>query len=64
MSAEVIATRIRWGILVLPVAGLLSIVGAVLLGPYIDPTVDPEAFSEQSASASYAWGVLLLVVGQ
>jgi hypothetical protein len=31
MSAEVIATRIKWGVLILPVAGLIGILGVALL---------------------------------
>jgi len=62
ISAEVIATRIKWGVLALPVAGLIGILGTALLGPIVDPTVDPQTFSEQSLSASYAWSTLLLSV--
>ncbi len=62
MSAEVIDTRIKWGVLILPVAGLIGILGVALPGPNVDPTVDPQTYSEQSLSASYAWSVLLLSV--
>ncbi len=52
MPARRVASRIRWGILGLPLSGLLYLGSLLIAGDFVDPTADPRGFSEQMTSTS------------
>lgn len=51
MRTQVVARRIKWGILGLPLSGLLYLGSLLIAGDYIDPTADLQGFAEQVTSA-------------
>ena len=70
MASQVAARRIRWGVLCLPLAGLVGLESLVVSGEYILASEDLRGFAEQVTSARFQSSllidhlhVLLLLVG-
>lgn len=59
MRGQVAARRIRWGILCLPLSGLLSLQSLVVVGEYISPSEDLRGLAEQVTSARYQSSLLI-----
>jgi hypothetical protein len=59
MSAEILARRIKWGILGLPLAGILYLQAYLIAGDYIDPAADLRGFAEQVTSTRYQVSVIV-----
>ena len=62
MASRVAARRIRWGILCLPLSGLLYLLTLLIAGSYIDPTTDLQGFAEQATSGRTHLVMLMDVV--
>lgn len=62
MSAQYAATRVRLGVLALPVCGLLFVVVLLVRGPLVAPEVDPAGFAQATSSTSFVVGNLGLLV--
>jgi hypothetical protein len=54
--------RSRVSLLMLPLAGLLAVLGLILRGPFGNPAVNPAGFAQSAASANFrtAWVLILL----
>ncbi len=62
-STQVVTSRIRLGILGLPLVTILQLISVFLWGDFIDPAVDPEVYAEQVSSTRWAWGDFLSSIG-
>ncbi len=59
MAGKVAARRIRWGILCLPLAGLVYLQSLVVAGEYIFPSDDLRGYAQQITSARFQAGLLI-----
>ena len=59
MTTRVVARRIKWGILGLPLAGLLYLQSSVIVGEYINPAADLRGFAEQVTSSRFQFSVFV-----
>lgn len=59
MRGRVAARRIRWGVLCLPLAGLVYLGTLVVAGEYIYPSDDLRGFAEQVTSSRFQSGLLI-----
>ena len=55
--------RTRISLLMLPLAGLLAVVGLAMRGPFGNPSVNPSAFAQSAASAGFASGWVIILLG-
>ena len=60
MAGRVAARRIRWGVLCLPLAGLVYLQSLVVAGGWIPPSEDLRGYAEQIASARFQTGLMVL----
>ncbi len=62
VATRLVARRIKWGILCLPLAGLVSLQSLVVAGDYVYPTDDLRGYAEQITSARFHFGLLISVL--
>lgn len=62
MRTQVVARRIKWGILCLPLAGLMYLQSLLVTGEYIYPTDDLRGYAEFITSARFHFAVLIGVL--
>ncbi len=60
MATRVVARRIKWGILCLPLASLVYLQSLVVAGGWIPPSEDLLGHTEQITSARYQSGLLAI----
>lgn len=58
-----ISNRVRFFLWALPLAGLLFIIGIILRGPSLDPSLDPDRFAQAAAAAPAATAWLAIFIG-
>ena len=59
MATRLVARRIRWGILCLPLGGLAGLQALVVSGDYVYPMDDLQRYAEYVTSTRYHYAVLL-----
>lgn len=59
MRSQVATRRIRWGILCLPLAGLVYLQGLLVTGEYVFPSDDLRGYAEYVTSARFQSGLLI-----
>ena len=58
VASRVAARRIRWGVLCLPLAGLVYLQSLVVAGGWIPPSEDVRGYAEQITSARFQSGLM------
>ena len=59
MAARLGARRIKWGILCVPLAGLVYLQSLLVTGEYVSPSDDLRGYAEQVTSARFHFALLI-----
>ncbi len=59
MATWLVSRRIRWGILCVPLAGLVSLQSLLVTGEYVPPSDDLRGYAEQVTSARFHFALLI-----
>jgi hypothetical protein len=59
VTTRIVARRIKWGILGLPLSGLLYLQTLLITGDYIQPDADLQRFAEQVTSTRFHFSVIV-----